>query len=97
MLLWEVLGDAYDRLGFGAVGDESFKALVLGRIVEPTSKADTLRVLAELGVPALSLRTVFRTLARSTWRRRPVLSGVSISGKGMATSAAECERLCNEI
>jgi hypothetical protein len=64
LLLWEVLADAYARLGFDAVDDEAFKALVLGRVIEPTSKADTLRVLADIGVPAPSLRTVFRSLAR---------------------------------
>jgi hypothetical protein len=40
----------YDALGFGAVGDEAFRALVLARIIEPTSKLDTVRVLDELGV-----------------------------------------------
>lgn len=67
-LLWDVLGDAYGTLGFDAVGDdEAFKALVLARIVEPTSnaKADTIRVLAEIGVPAPSLRTIFRSLRRA--------------------------------
>ena len=64
LLLWNVLSEAYHRLGFGAVGDEAFKDLVLGRIIEPTSKADTLRVLTEIGVSAPSLRTVFRALAR---------------------------------
>jgi hypothetical protein len=64
LLLWEALEAAYARLGFDAVGDQAFQALVLGRVIEPTSKADTLRVLAEVGVPAPSLRTVFRSLAR---------------------------------
>jgi hypothetical protein len=63
-LLWDVLKAAYARVGFDAVGDQTFKALVLGRVIEPTSKADTLRVLADVGVPAPSLRTVFRSLAR---------------------------------
>jgi len=63
-LLWDVLEAAYARVGFDAVGDQTFKALVLGRVIEPTSKADTLRVLADVGVPAPSLRTVFRSLAR---------------------------------
>ena len=63
-LLWNVLEAAYARLGFDAIGDEAFKALMLGRIIEPTSKADTLRVLDEVGVAAPSLRTVFRALAR---------------------------------
>jgi hypothetical protein len=64
LLLWNVLAEAYGRLGFDAIGDEAFKDLVLGRIIEPTSKADTLRVLSEIGVSAPSLRTVFRALAR---------------------------------
>jgi hypothetical protein len=38
--------------------------MVLARIVEPTSKADCLRVLAELGTPAPGLRTLFRSLKR---------------------------------
>lgn len=67
-VLWEVLVEAYTRVGFDAVGDEAFRALVLGRIVEPTSKADTVRVLAELGVTAPSLRTVFRALGRCVER-----------------------------
>ena len=37
---------------------------MLGRVIEPTSKADTLRVLADVGVPVPSLRTVFRSLVR---------------------------------
>jgi hypothetical protein len=35
LLLWDVLEHAYDRLGFGVVGDDAFMALVLARIVEP--------------------------------------------------------------
>lgn len=62
-LLWDVLEQAYGRIGFDAVGNETFKALVLARLVEPTSKADTLRVLEEIGAPAPSLRTIWRTLA----------------------------------
>jgi hypothetical protein len=34
----------------------------LARIVEPTSKADSLRVLAEIGVAAIDYRTVTRRL-----------------------------------
>jgi Transposase DDE domain len=64
LLLWNALAEAYGRLGFDGIGDEAFKDLVLGRIIEPTSKADTLRVLSDIGVSAPSLRTVFRALAR---------------------------------
>lgn len=65
-LLWEVLEQAYDQIGFGAaVGDEVFKQLVLARIIEPTSKLDSIRVLEELNVPDVpSYATVKRRLAR---------------------------------
>ena len=63
-LLWDVLAGAYQRLGFDVVGDETFKDLVLARIIEPTSKADTIRVLGEIGVAAPGLRTIFRSLGR---------------------------------
>ena len=46
------------------MGDETFKRLVLARIIEPTSKADTIRVLGEIGVRAPGLRTIFRSLDR---------------------------------
>ena len=72
-VLWEALEAAYTRVGFDTVGNDTFRKLVLARIVEPTSKADTIRVLNELGVPAPSLSTIWRTLARSIeqdWRAR---------------------------
>lgn len=62
-LLWDVLEQAYARIGFSAVGNDIFKQLVLARLVEPTSKADTIRVLEEIGVQPSSLRTIWRTLA----------------------------------
>ncbi len=64
-LLWQVLRAGYDRLGFDVVGDEAFAQLVLARIVEPTSKADSLRVLDDLGIAHASLRTMFRSLRRA--------------------------------
>ena len=38
-LLFEVLDGVYADLGFGALGDEVFRDLVLARVVEPTSLA----------------------------------------------------------
>lgn len=67
-LLWQVLTEAYARLGFDAIGDEAFAQLVLARIIEPTSKADSVRVLNEIGVVSASLRTMFRSLQRATER-----------------------------
>lgn len=71
--LWDALSRAYDALGFAhaAGGDEVFRQLVLARIIEPTSKEDALRVLAEAGVGAASYRTIKRRLpayATDSWR-----------------------------
>jgi hypothetical protein len=64
LLLWRVLSDVYSHLGFDVLGDEAFRAMVLARIVESASKADSLRVLGEIGAPAPGLRTLFRSLKR---------------------------------
>lgn len=61
-LLAQVLRAAYERLGFGDVGDGVFRELVIARIVEPTSKRDAGRVLADLGVRAASYATIKRRL-----------------------------------
>ena len=73
--LWDALCHAYDVLGFEAAtgGDEVFRALVLARIIEPTSKADSLWVLEEVGVEAVSYPTVNRRLpvyAEDEWRQQ---------------------------
>ncbi|MCL2632727.1 MAG: IS1634 family transposase [Coriobacteriia bacterium] len=64
-LLYETLGLVYDRLGFDAIEDKVFKQLVLARIIEPTSKLDTIRVLDELGITPPSNTTIHRSLKRS--------------------------------
>ena len=63
-LLLEALDSVYDGLGFGDLGDDVFRDLVLARVVEPTSILDTGRVLADLGRKAASDKTMRRTLAR---------------------------------
>ena len=62
--LWDGLCRAYELLGFAQAtgGDTVFRDLVLARIIEPTSKADSLRVLGEVGVEAMSYRTLNRRL-----------------------------------
>jgi hypothetical protein len=62
LLLWRVMTDADAQVGLDVLADEAFRAMVLARIIEPTSKADTLRVLAEVGAPCPSLRTLLRSL-----------------------------------
>ena len=54
-------------------GDEVFRDLVLARIIEPTSKLDSARVLAEAGIAPVSYPTVNRRLrvyARDSWREK---------------------------
>ena len=64
LILWEVLNGLYDDLGLDRVGDNAFRALVLGRVIEPTSKADTVRVLTEIGVASPHRVTFMRCLKR---------------------------------
>jgi hypothetical protein len=67
-LLFDVLAHVYDDLGFAAVGDATFRDLVISRIVEPTSILDTGRVLTDLGRTPANERTMRRTLSRSQQR-----------------------------
>jgi hypothetical protein len=72
--LLDALDHAYRVLGFeqAAGRDEVFRLLVLARIIEPTSKLDSLRVLEEAGAAVASYRTVERRLrvyAKESWRR----------------------------
>lgn len=73
-VLVDALEHAYRVLGFeqAARRDEVFRQLVLARIIEPTSKLDSLRVLAEAGIDAPSYRTVKRRLR--------VYAGLPVSG-----------------
>ncbi|UVE94400.1 IS1634 family transposase [Dietzia sp. B32] len=67
-LLWQTLTSTFDALGFNAVADETFKALVCARLIEPTSKLDTPRVLDDIGVDAPHLSSIKRALARCVER-----------------------------
>lgn len=62
--LWDALRRGYGALGFdqGPGADEVFSALVLARIIEPTSKLDSLRVLQETGVAGPTYPTLNRRL-----------------------------------
>ena len=73
--LLDALGHAYRVLGFEAAtgGDEVFRDLVIARVIEATSKLDSLRVLTEAGADACSYATVKRhlpTYATDTFRGR---------------------------
>src|SRR5699024_1092784 len=48
-ILLQALEGTYRRLGFGAIDDAVFHDLVVARLVEPTSKRDSIWVLQQLG------------------------------------------------
>lgn len=67
-VLIDVVRQAWQRLGFDVVADEAFFQLVLARLVEPTSKADSVRVLTELGMRPAHRNTFTATLKRCSQR-----------------------------
>jgi hypothetical protein len=63
-LLWGELSAWWSHLGFDAVDDDVFKQIVLARIVEPTSKLDTIRVIDDLGIQVPSASGIYRCMRR---------------------------------
>lgn len=64
-LLWNTLREEYRKLGFDRLNDEVFEALCIARIVEPTSKLDSLRVLDDLGVKPINRNKLYRCLVKA--------------------------------
>jgi Transposase DDE domain len=88
--LLDALEHAYRVLGFdeASSGDEVFGQLVLARIIEPVSKADSARVLEEAGVAPASYPTVNRRLrvyAKQSWRQRLSAACARHAGLGPAS------------
>jgi Transposase DDE domain len=88
--LWDALACGYAVLGLeqAAGGDEVFRDLVLARIIEPTSKLDSARVLEEAGIAPASYPTVNRRLrvyARDSWRARLSAACAAHAGLGPAS------------
>jgi Transposase DDE domain len=88
--LWDALAHAYEVLGLrdAAGGDEVFGQLVLARIIEPTSKLDSLRVLEEVGIdpPAYrALKRRLRVFATDAWRQKLAKACARQAGLGPAT------------
>lgn len=63
-LLIDVIQSTWERLGFDQVRDEAFFQLVLARLVEPTSKLDSIRVIEDLGIASMHLSSFKRALKR---------------------------------
>ena len=85
--LLDALSRAYDVLGFGQAsgGDEVFEQLVLARIIEPVSKADSLRMLEEAGLAGPSYATLKRRLpayAKDSWRQQISAACAAHAGLG---------------
>jgi hypothetical protein len=94
--LWEAVCRAYQAPVFDRAldGDEVLRDLVLARIIEPTSKADALRVLAETGVESVSYRTVKRRLpliAKPVVRHALSAACAAHAGLGLASDHQACQ------
>lgn len=63
-LLRRVLLRKYHGLGLEKLADEVFALLCIARIVEPTSKLDSLRVLSDLGINDIGRNRLYRSLKR---------------------------------
>ncbi|MBA0083391.1 MAG: IS1634 family transposase, partial [Acidobacteria bacterium Pan2503] len=89
-VLLEALERAYRVLGFDRAtdGDEVFFQLVLARIIEPVSKADSARVLEEAGITPAPYRTLTRRLrafAKGSWRQQISAACAAHAGLGPAS------------
>jgi hypothetical protein len=92
--LWDALSRADEVLGFGATadGDEVFRCLVLARIIEPTSKLDSLRVLEEVGIVPPSYATVKRRLPAYAAEGKS-RNGSPVRNENMLPGDVLCRRL----
>lgn len=89
-VLWDTLAAVYIDLGFDSAAkrDSVFRDLVLARIIEPTSKLDSLRVLEEIGVDTMSYRSLTRRLpqyATVEFRRGLAAACAARAGLGPAS------------
>jgi hypothetical protein len=69
-------------------GDEVFRQLVLARIIGPTSKLDSLRVLEEVGIDPPLYRTLTRRLrvfATDAWSQKLAKACARHAGLGPAS------------
>jgi len=62
--LYNQLLSAYQQLNFDQLTDKVFAQLVIARLIEPTSKLDTIRVLGELGLTPPSKDKICRCLKK---------------------------------
>ncbi len=92
-VLWDTLAAVYIDLGFDSAAkrDSVFRDPVLARIIEPTSKLDSLRVLEEIGVDTMSYRSLTRRLPQyATVEFRRGLAAVCQRVPGWGRRASLC-------
>ena len=63
-VLLKTLSDLYKKLGFTLLNDPDFGYLCIARLVEPTSKLESLRVLSDLGLNGVDKNRLYRCLRR---------------------------------
>lgn len=61
-LLYDTIATIYDQLGFDSLDDNTFKQLVIARIIKPTSKLETINVISALGLVPPSNTKIHRCL-----------------------------------
>jgi len=64
-LLWKTLREQYQMLGFDQLNDDVFEALCLSRIIEHTSKLDSIRVMSDMGIEPIDRNKLYRCLAKA--------------------------------
>lgn len=100
-LLRKVLEEEYRHLGFDQLSDEVFAYLCIARIVEPTSKLDSLRVLSDLGIKNLNRNQLYRSLRRVVEKDyRKVISQLCFEqavGKGLSLVLYDVTTLYFEV
>jgi hypothetical protein len=90
-VLWDGLTAVYAMLGFdqAAGRDAVVQLLVLARIIEPTSKQDSLRVLAEVGVDLVpsyaTLKRRLKAWAKDGFRQELAKACAAHAGLGPAS------------
>lgn len=86
-LLYGLILRTYDMLGFSILQDAIFRDLVIARIIEPTSKLDSIRVFEELGIHNVSKSTIHRSLTTVNSRQyRKQISQICVDNRKIQSS-----------
>ena len=73
-----ILGRVFDAVGFGSVGDATFRSLVIARLSQPLSKRATVEYLKSHFDEDVSLHRIYRYLDTLDGTQRDAVQGVSV-------------------